>query len=260
MSGAEETTPIVNPLPAVVPSPDDSAKEITGQDEGVEERTEEVKQDVEDIEEEKGLEELKMEEPIDEDDMVLGDMDITDDSAEPVDAIEEAELPDKVEDSGPAEEAKQASGEQSAGALTERLDSIDPSYNPNGEELLYEGDMESEAPTVKADNKDVGAQDEGFIVSVHDTGMELDMTESMTTSTITSGSSTVTTTSGSSTVATSGSGVAKSPQCSRHSSDSGGAKSSKTAPSAKSGAVTGDSKKADKSTTSPTKSADRFVD
>ena len=56
--------------------------------------------------------------------------------------------------------------------------SIDPSYNPSGEELLYEGDVEAEAPVVK--EKEGGAsQDEGFMINVHETGMELDMAESL---------------------------------------------------------------------------------
>ena len=118
MSGAEEAPPTSNPTPAVVPSPDESAREVTEQD-------------------------------ID----VLG-----------VD-----------NDSGAG-----AEGNGSVDGEKERLGSvtIDPSYNPNGEEeLLYEGDVDVEPPLPK--EKEGASQDEGFMINVHETGMELDMAESL---------------------------------------------------------------------------------
>ena len=229
MSGAEETTPTVNPPPAVVPSPDDSAKEGTGQDKEADGNNE-VEREEQEEEREEEQEKLKMEEPIedDEDDLLLGD-----------------------ENEEPAAE--------SVPVAAERLDSIDPSYNPSREELLYEGDMETEIPSVKvAADKEVGAQDEGFIVSVHDTGMELDMTESLTSHSKTA-TTTSTTDTSSSGAAAADSTLAKTSQSSRHSMDMGGAKTNKTTPTVKSGTST-DSKKSDKSSGSPNKSPDRFVD
>jgi hypothetical protein len=129
MSGAEEAPPTSNPTPAVVPSPDDSAKEVTERD-------------------------------ID----VIGDDD--DDSILGVGA---------ANGSLQLDEEKSGSGDpDSMGNVT-----IDPSFNPNGEEeLLYEGDVEAEAPLAK--EKDAGAsQEEGFMINVHETGMELDMAESL---------------------------------------------------------------------------------
>ena len=136
MSGAEEAPPILNPAPAVVPSPDDSAKEITEHERstGGEEEDASCSQD-----------EIKDTEDI-------------------------------------------FSKEDNSGGLAGRHDSvtIDPSYNPNGEEeLLYEGDLDMEDLPPPSSSKPAGAkekessQDEGFIVSVHETGMELDMAESL---------------------------------------------------------------------------------
>lgn len=126
MSEAEEAPPTSNPTPAVVPSPDDSAKEVTEQD-------------------------------ID----VIGDGD--DDSILGVAANGSLQLDER------SSEGKS----DSLGNVT-----IDPSYNPNGEELLYEGDVEAEAPIPK--EKDAGgSQDEGFMINVHETVMELDMAESL---------------------------------------------------------------------------------
>lgn len=126
MSEAEEAPPTSNPTPAVVPSPDDSAKEVTEQD-------------------------------ID----VIGDDD--DDSILGVEANGSLQL----------DEGSSEGKSDSLGNVT-----IDPSYNPSGEELLYEGDVEAEAPIPK--EKDAGAsQDEGFMINVHETGMELDMAESL---------------------------------------------------------------------------------
>ena len=59
---------------------------------------------------------------------------------------------------------------------------IDPSYSPEGEELLYEGDLEAGAASKDGNegNKD-GVKDgeetkeDGFIVDLHDTSMELEI-------------------------------------------------------------------------------------
>lgn len=126
MSGAEEAPLTSNPTPAVVPSPDDSAKEV-------------------------------MDREID----VIGDDD-----------------DDSILGVGPANgnlELDEGSNENRSGTDPDSLGSItiDPSYNPNGEELLYEGDVEAEAPVTK--EKDAGgSQDEGFMINVHETGMELE--------------------------------------------------------------------------------------
>lgn len=128
MSGAEEAPPTSNSTPAVVPSPDDSAKEVTQQEIGL--GDEEGGVSVEDQDESKFID------------------------VEGVDM--EGEEP-RVE---------------RLGSMT-----IDPSYNPSGEELLYEGDIEAEQPLPKSSSiaeKESGSQDEGFMISVHETGMELD--------------------------------------------------------------------------------------
>ena len=132
MSGAEEAPPTSTPAPAVVPSPDDGAKEITQH----------------------------------EADMPGGGVGV----AEGAEFDEEEKFID-VEGDEVSSEGKS----DRTGNIT-----IDPSYNPNGEELLYEGDLEAEAPLAKPE-KESGAssQDEGFMISVHETGMELDMAESL---------------------------------------------------------------------------------
>lgn len=131
MSGAEEAPPTSNPTPAVVPSPDDSAKEVTQQEE-----------------------------------VGLGEEEGGGASVEDQD---ESKFIDVEGDDLEGEEPR-----------AERLDSvtIDPSYNPSGEELLYEGDMDAEQPLPKSNtvpDKESGSQDEGFMINVHETGMELDM-------------------------------------------------------------------------------------
>ena len=128
MSGAEEAPPTSNVTPAVVPSPDDSAKEVT-------------------------------EQAISEGDVEEGGSD--QDESKYID----------VEGDGGSEGG-------GGGGGSERLDSvsIDPSYNPSGEELLYEGDMEVEQPLPKSTEKEgATSQDEGFMISVHETVMELDI-------------------------------------------------------------------------------------
>ena len=127
MSGAEEAPPTITPVP-VVPSPDDSAKEVTKQEVDVEVSPEE----------------------------------------------------EEVEDEEEAEEDVLPSSERQ-GVVAERLDSvtIDPSFNPSGEELLYEGDMDVEPAVKSAADKDNSSQDEGFIVNVHETSMELESSESL---------------------------------------------------------------------------------
>lgn len=133
MSGAEEAPPTSNPTPAVVPSPDDSAKEVTQE-------------------------------------LGLGEEDGGGVSGEDQDESKYIDVEgDDVEGEEPRSER--------LGSMT-----IDPSYNPSGEELLYEGDMEAEQPLPKAGTaaeKESGSQDEGFMISVHETGMELDMAVSL---------------------------------------------------------------------------------
>ena len=125
MSGAEEAPPTSNPTPAVVPSPDDSAKEV-------------MERDIDVIG--------------DDDDSILG--------------VGEANGSLQL-DAG-SNESKSGGDADSLGDIT-----IDPSYNPNGEELLYEGDIEAEAPIPK--EKDAGGSQDGlFMINVHETGMELE--------------------------------------------------------------------------------------
>ncbi len=136
MSGAEEAPPTSNPTPAVVPSPDDSAKEVTEQE------PEAPVGGAGGVAEDGGREEEE----------------------------EELKFIDVEGDEGSSE------------GRSDRVESvtIDPSYNPNGEELLYEGDMEAEAPVPKPEKETTtSSQDEGFMISVHETGMELDMAESL---------------------------------------------------------------------------------
>ena len=59
---------------------------------------------------------------------------------------------------------------------------IDPSYSPEGEELLYEGDLEAGAASKDGNegNKDgvkegEETKEDGFIVDLHDTSMELEI-------------------------------------------------------------------------------------
>lgn len=218
MSGAEETTPTMNPPPAVVPSPDDSAKEVTEKE----------------IEAETALQEEEEEVVVEED--------------------EEEELLLGVGEEGKGQDCV---GE---GVTTERLDSvtIDPSYNPNGEELLYEGDIEAETTPLKpAPEKEQSTQDEGFIVSVHETSMELESRSSHsktpTTTTITTSSSS----SGSNKKFESKSST----HSSRHSVDVGGAKTTKTAPSSSKSGSSSETKKQESSpSASPSKAVGRLVD
>lgn len=119
--------------------------------------------------------------------------------------------------------------------------SIDPSYNPNGEELLYEGDIEAEQPLPKVE-KEASSQDEGFMISVHVTGMELDMAESL------SGSHSK----AAGTKADVGSGKHSSSSPHWRSNDAGG-KGARTTPSSKSSLIDA------KSSSSPRKDLDRFV-
>lgn len=149
MSGAEEAPPTLNPTPAVVPSPDDSAKEVTKQELDVTGGG---------IEDDMGMADDVLE--------ARSDNDILEDDSKFIDV-----------------EGDEADSEGTA----ERLGSvsIDPSYNPNSEELLYEGDMEAEMPLPKSislasgADKESASQDEGFMISVHETGMELDIAESL---------------------------------------------------------------------------------
>ena len=201
MSGAEEAPPITNPTPAVVPSPDDSAKEVTEQEVGVGGHNED------------GIE-------LDTD--TVGN---EDNGMEPDQAANQEEKYIDVEGDG--------------GQPPERHESvtIDPSYNPNGEELLYEGDVEAEGPLPKALEKEAStSQDEGFIVSVHETGMELDMSEAL-----------------SDTKAETSTENKNASRSSRHSAVEGGAKSGKATPSSKS-ATSSESK----ISSTPSKT-DRFV-
>lgn len=129
MSGAEEAPPTSNATPpAVVPSPDDSAKEVTRQEVGTGE--------------------------------------------EALDDHDESRFIDVEGDSVGEEEERRV---ERLGSMT-----IDPSYNPSGEELLYEGDMEVEQPLPKSlpSDKETASQDEGFMISVHETGMELELSDS----------------------------------------------------------------------------------
>jgi len=153
MSGAEEAPPTLNATPAVVPSPDDSAKEV-------------------------------MEQELDvtgggvaEDEAMAEDEGVAEDAAKAA-----------SENSGQDDEIKfiDVEGDEvdSTEGRSERLGStgIDPSYNPSSEELLYEGDVEAEQPLPKAGasvDKDGGSQEEGFMISVHETTMELDLSETI---------------------------------------------------------------------------------
>ncbi len=215
MSSAEEAPPPEPaPHPAVVPSPDDSAKEGTEQEAEVGE------------EEREGS----------------GDISL----------ILEEEEEDKEADIDVEKVATEEAGRSNKGAGLDHIKAerhgsvtIDPSYNPSGEELLYEGDVEAEAPLPKQEKEVNSTQDEGFIVSVHETGMELDMAESM------SGSHANTT------AKTEGKGQQRSSSSSRHSNAAeGGAKFGKGVASNKS-TFSSDSKRTGVS--SPTKEVDRLV-
>lgn len=146
MSGAEEAPPTSNPAPAAVPSPDDSAKEVL----------QEQEVDVTGLEEEQEVGMAKEEQDQEEAKFIDVEGDDADSSLSPVGGR--------------------------LGSVT-----IDPSYNPSGEELLYEGDIEAEPPLpskttpIAAGEKEAVAQqqDEGFMISVHETGMELDMAVSL---------------------------------------------------------------------------------
>ena len=204
MSGAEEAPSSMNPVPAVVPSPDESAKE--GNEESPQEEEEEAKED---------------------DEVLVG------------------------------------ISEKFGTALTERMDSvtIDPSFNPSGEELLYEGDMDAETTPMKLTaEKDNSSQDEGFIVNVHETSMELDMTESLSSHCKTNTTSTTTTISGSSGGGSGGgnSESKSSVHSSRHSADMGGTNSKVPPSSGKSVSSSSDRKKQESSST-PGKTVDRLV-
>lgn len=96
-------------------------------------------------------------------------------------SVDEEELEDKV--------AKESEGAKAEGGRLDRLDSvqIDPSYQPESEELLYEGDIEDEPETKSeakreekreeeiSEKKDVFLLDED-IVAVHSDTMEIDDT------------------------------------------------------------------------------------
>ena len=73
-------------------------------------------------------------------------------------------------------EDMEESPESKSGRSLERLDSsIDPSYQPGSEELLYEGDPENENETEVKTDAIGGGEDEGFIVDLHDRSMDIDV-------------------------------------------------------------------------------------
>ena len=109
---------------------------------------------------------------------------------ESAETMEEVEVKQKETTSGDQRNESEETDHQKTEGRVERLDSvqIDPSYQPDAEELLYEGDVENE-PEAKTDGKMEGvteesekkedflmeeAKEEGFIVDLHDVSMEID--------------------------------------------------------------------------------------
>ena len=85
------------------------------------------------------------------------------------------DLPEaKTEENGDEKRDDVTSPGAKSGRPMERLDSsIDPSYQPDSEVLLYEGDPEHE-PEVKTEAAVGGGEDDDFIVDLHDCSMDID--------------------------------------------------------------------------------------